>query len=102
MARKIVSKSWNKTNAADQINKRDTDATYRSVNNPATTSADKRTPAVDPTKPSQKRGGSIFSCDSLRLNHPQQIVNGFDSSDYTRHKRINFAIVCITTTLFKL
>jgi hypothetical protein len=32
MARKIVSKSWNKTNAADQINGH-ARSTYRSVNN---------------------------------------------------------------------
>jgi hypothetical protein len=33
MARKIVSKSWNKTNAADQINGHGVRSTYRSVNN---------------------------------------------------------------------
>jgi hypothetical protein len=91
MARKIVSKSWNKTNAADQINGHGARSTYRSVNNLGDYLSRQAYTCGGSNQTQSKRGGSMLSCDSTKLNHPQQIVNGFDSSDYTRHKRINLA-----------
>lgn len=94
MARKIVSKSWNKTNAADQINGHGRAiGPYRSVNNLGDYLSRQAYVCGGSNQTQSKRGGSmIFSCDSTKVESSSTNCKWVsDSSDYTRHKRINLA-----------
>jgi hypothetical protein len=94
MARKIVSKSWNKTNAADQINGHGRAiGPYRSVNNLGDYLSRQAYTCGGSNQTQSKRGGSmLFSCDSTKVESSSTNCKWVsDSSDYTRHKRINLA-----------
>lgn len=94
MARKIVSKSWNKTNTANEINGFGRAVgSYRAVNNLGDYLSRQTYTCGGNAQCQKKRSGSmLFNCDSTKVEGSYTNNRWVsDSSEYTRHKKMVLA-----------